>query len=380
MEDFTFQCKTKFIFGKNTENQVGDETKKYSSNILLHYGKGSIKKSGLYDKIIKSLDNSGVKYTELSGVIPNPRLELVKEGIKICRENKIDFILAVGGGSVIDSAKAIAMGVPYEGDVWDFFSKGKKITNALHISTVLTLPATGSEASSATVITNGKRKLAASSDFLRPVFSIMNPELTFTLPKFQTVCGISDMMAHIFERYFSNSKNVNLTDELCEGTLRSLIKNARLVMKEPENYDCRANIMWAGTIAHGGILGTGRDEDWASHRIEHELSAFYDITHGAGLSIIFPAWMKYVYKHDVNKFAQFGKEVWGIESENKEETALKAIEHTKNFFREIGLPVSLKELKINEEKLEEMAKACGSVGNFVKLNEKDVLEIYRLAL
>lgn len=383
MEDFTYHCQTKIIFGKEKENLVGEETKKFSNKVLLHYGTGSIKKSGLYDRVIKSLKKAGVEYVELGGVVPNPRLDLVKKGIEICRKEKIDFILAVGGGSVIDSAKTIAAGVPYEGDVWDFFTKGTQIEKAIPIATVLTLPASGSEVSPNTVITSGNRKLAMGSNLLRPVFSIMNPELTFTLPEFQTACGVADMMAHIFERYFTNTPYADLTDKMCEGTLRSIIKNARLVLKEPKNYDYRAELMWAGTIAHGGILGVGREEDWATHRIEHELSAFYDITHGAGLAIVFPAWMKYVYKHNVKRFAQFGREVWGITSENEEEIALRSIEYTKNFFKEIGLPVSLKELKITEEKFEEMASLCTeneSKGNFVKLKKEDVVEIFKLAL
>jgi len=385
MDNFTYQCQTRFIFGKDTEKLVGEETKKYSTRILLHYGTESIKKSGLYEKIISSLKDSKITYFELPGVVPNPRLGLVKEGITLCRKNKIDFILAVGGGSVIDSAKAIAVGVPYKGEVWDFFSKRTNIKKALPVGVILTLPASGSEASSNAVITNEEqhRKLVIGSNLIRPVFSIMNPELTFTLSKFQTACGIADMMAHIFERYFSNSSGVDLTDKLCEATLRSIIKNSKLVIKEPNNYEYRANLMWAGTIAHGGILGVGRSEDWASHVIEHELSAFYDIAHGAGLAVIFPAWMKYVYKQKIEKFSQFGREVWGISSGTEEEIALKSIENTKKFFSELGLPITLKELKIDRSKPEQMSKLCtssGKIGNFVKLDAKDVLEIYKLAL
>ncbi len=385
MDDFTYQCQTKIIFGKGTENQVGKETKKIGKKVLFHYGMGSIKKSGLYDKVINSLKKAGVDYIELPGVVPNPRLSMVNEGIKFCRENDIDSILAVGGGSAIDSAKAIAMGVCYEGDVWDFFSKHTPIEKVLPIGVILTLPASGSEASTATVITNEKehRKLSAINNLLRPKFAIMNPELTFTLPKFQTSCGVADMMAHIIERYFTNTPHVDLTDKLCEATLKSIVKNARLVMKDPNNYDHRAEIMWAGTIAHEGILGTGREEDWSSHKIEHELSAFYDVTHGAGLAVIIPAWMKYVYKHDVKRFVQYAKKVWGINSGDDEEVALKGIDSTKNFFKEIGLPTTLKELGIDDKRLEEMAKQCvkkWDVGNFVKFDANDVLKIYELAL
>ena len=385
MENFIYQNQTKIIFGKDTENLVGEETKNYSKKILLHYGKSSIKKSGLYDRVIESLKNSGVEYIELSGVVPNPRLSLVREGIKLCRENNIDFILAVGGGSVIDSAKAIALGVCYEGDVWDFFSKQIQIEKALPVGVILTIPAAGSESSRATVITNKEegRKIGIGNEILRPKFSILNPTLTMTLPDFQTVCGVADMMAHVMERYFTNTKNVDFIDKLSEATLRSIIKNCRKVLKEPNNYEYRAEIMWAGTVAHNGLLGTGREEDWASHKIEHELSAFYDVAHGAGLAVIFPVWMKYVYKHDIKIFLQFAKNVWEIKDGTDEQIALKGIESTKNFFKEIGLPTTLKELEIDDKNLEEMAKKCvggNSIGNFLKLNKDDVLKIYKLAL
>jgi len=382
MENFTYHCETKIIFGKGTEEFVGEETKKHSRRILLHYGKESIKRSGLYAKVTTALKNAGIEYVELSGVVPNPRLDMVRKGIEICRKNNIGFVLAVGGGSTIDSAKAIAAGVHYSGDVWDLFSKGIEITETLPIGVVLTIPAAGSESSSASVITNEteQRKLVIISDLLRPKFAIMNPELTFTLPKFQTICGIVDMMAHIFERYFTNTRAVDLTDKLCEATLRSIIKNARILIDEPHDYDARAEIMWASTIAHNDILGTGREEDWASHGIEHELSAKYDIAHGAGLAIIIPAWMRYVYKHDVKRFAQFAKEVWGIEGNDDEKIALAGIERTIAFFKEIGMPASLKNVGINNEKFKEMAKACVPTGCFVNLQAENVVKIYELAL
>ncbi|TKJ16975.1 NADH-dependent alcohol dehydrogenase [Candidatus Woesearchaeota archaeon B3_Woes] len=385
MENFIYQNQTKIIFGKDTENLVGKETRNYSKKILLHYGKSSIKKSGLYDRVIESLKNSGVEYIELSGVVPNPRLSLVREGIKLCRENDIDFILAVGGGSVIDSAKAIALGFYYEGDVWDFFSKQIKIEKALPVGVILTIPAAGSEASRATVITNEEegRKIGIGGEILRPKFSILNPDLTMTLPNFQTTCGVADMMAHVMERYFTNTKNVDFTDKLCEATLKSIIKNCRNVLKEPNNYEYRAEIMWAGCVAHNGLLGTGREEDWASHKIEHELSAFYDVAHGAGLAVVFPVWMKHVYKHDIKRFVKFAKNVWGIKDDTDEQIILKGIKSTKDFFKEIGLPTSLKELKIDDKHLEEMAEKCvdgGSIENFLKLKKEDVLKIYELAL
>jgi len=381
MQDFSYECKTKIIFGKDTEKLVGEEIKKHANKVLLHYGQGSIKKIGLYDSVIESLNNFNIEIVELSGVVPNPRLNLVKQGIELCRKENIKFILAVGGGSVIDSAKAIAAGVPYKGDVWNLFSKAAELKEALPVATVLTIPAAGSEASPASVVTkeDENRKLAIVSDLLRPMFSILNPKLTFSLPAYQTAAGITDMIAHILERYFTNTKHVDVTDKLCEALLKSIIKNARLVLDNPTNYDYRAEIMLAGMLAHNGILGTGREEDWATHKIEHELSAFYDITHGAGLAIIFPAWMKYTYKHDIAKFIQYANNVWGIEG-NDEETALLGIKSTKAFFKSIGMPTSLNEVDIGQEHFEKMAKLCGPVGNFVKLEAKDIVEIYKLAL
>jgi hypothetical protein len=388
MENFVFQNATKIIFGRGTENQVGNETKQHSSKVLLHYGGGSIKETGLYDKVVKSLREANVEFIELSGVKPNPRLSLVQEGIKICRENQINFILAVGGGSVIDSAKAIAVGVPYRGDVWDFYAGKAEVKEALPVGTVLTIPAAGSEASPSSVITseNGWYKRGLTTEFIRPVFSILNPELSFTLPAYQTACGAADIMAHIMERYFTNVPNVDLTDRLCEATLKTIIKNIPVAIKEPENYNARAEVMWAGTIAHNDLLGTGRIGDWASHDIEHEISGIYDVAHGAGLAVVFPAWMKYVYKHDINRFVQFAVRVWNVDMsfESLEKTALEGIERLTNFFKEIGLPVTLRELGITDDRLEEMAAKCTqsdaiTVGNFVKLNKKDVFNILTLA-
>lgn len=386
MENFTFQNSTKIIFGQDTEKDVGKEVSKYSDHILLHYGGGSIKKYGLYETVINSLKEADITVTELGGVKPNPRLKLVRKGIKICREKNIDFILAVGGGSVIDSAKTIAAGVPYEGDVWDFFRGEEEIKQALPLGTVLTIPAAGSESSPSAVITkeDDDLKWGIGSNKLRPQFSILNPEITFTLPDYQTACGAADIMAHIMERYFTQIQNVDITDHLCEGTLKTITKNVPLALENPEDYDARAEIMWAGTIAHNDLLGTGRTGDWASHAIEHEISALYDVAHGAGLAVVFPAWMEYVYQENVNKFAQFASRVWNVETDfgDLEWTARQGIKKTKEFFSSIGLPVTLEELEVPTDKLEEMAEKCtqrGTVGNFKKLEKEDVLEIYRLA-
>jgi alcohol dehydrogenase len=386
VDNFIFQNTTKIIFGSNMQKKAGIETKKFSSNVLLHYGGGSIKKNGLYRQVIDSLKKENIRITELSGVKPNPVLSLVNEGIKICKENKIDFILAVGGGSVIDSAKAIAIGVKYKGDVWDFYGTDKEVKEALPVGVILTIPAAGSETSMGSVITKeeGAYKRYSNSKKLRPVFAILNPELTFTLPSFQTACGAADIIAHITERYFTNTKNVELTDRLSEATLKTIIRNIPIALKEPEDYNSRAEIMWAGTIAHNDILGTGRLCDWGSHDIEHELSGIYDIAHGEGLSIILPAWMKYVYKINILRFVQFAVRVFNIDQnfEYMEGTAIEGILSLENYFKKIGLPTRLKEVNISADRFEEMAQKCtekGPVGNFKKLFKQDVLNILNLA-
>ncbi len=386
MENFTFINTTKIIFGKGTENQAGAEAARYGSKILLHYGGGSIKKYGLYDRVLKSLKDARLEVIELGGVKPNPMLDLVKKGIDICRKEKIDFILAVGGGSTIDSAKAIASGVPYSGYVWDFYSGKAELKEILPMGVVLTIPASGSESSSSSVITNedGMYKRGFVSDLLQPKFAILNPEITYTLPPYQTACGAADIMAHIMERYFTAVKNVDLTDRLCEAALKTVINNVSVVLEEPKNYDARAEIMWAGSIAHNNLLGTGRIGDWGSHKIEMEISGIYDLAHGAGLAVILPAWMKYVYKKDVERFAQFAVRVWDQEPDfyHLEKTALQGISRLKDFYKGIGLPVTLGEANIPYDRLEEMAKKCtesGPVGNFVKLDEDSVLKILMMA-
>lgn len=388
MNNFSFQNATKLLFGQGMEQKVGEETAKYSKKILLHYGGGSIKKSGLYDLVCASLKASGVSFVELGGVQPNPRLSLVREGIEICRKENVGFILAVGGGSVIDSAKAIAAGVPYDQDVWDFFMDRAIIHQALPVGTVLTIPAAGSETSHSAVVTNdeGQLKRDIGAQCLRPVFSIMNPEMTFTLPAYQTACGVTDMIAHILERYFTNVKDVDLTDRLCEATLKTVINYAPVAIANPTDYAARAELMWAGTIAHNGLLDTGRTGDWASHMIEHELSGIYDVAHGAGLAVIFPAWMKYVMAHDVQRFVQFAVRVFDVDLafESPENIAREGIARFERFLSSIGMPVRLSGLQIDRSRLAEMAgkavRDWGSVGSFVQLMAEDVLKIYELAL
>ncbi len=391
MDNFEFLNPTKIIFGKGTENQVGAEVKRFASSCLLHFGGGSIKKSGLYDRVAASLKAAGVRFAELGGVQPNPRLALVRTGIELCRKEKLEFVLAVGGGSVIDSAKAIAAGVPYAGDVWDFFSgKTTLTTNKLPVGSILTIPAAGSEASHSCVITDGDSmmKRPLNTELNRPSFAIMNPELTYTLPPYQTSCGAADIMAHVMERYFTNSKGVDFTDRLCEATLKTIIAAVPLVLENPEDYDARAQIMWASTIAHNNLLSTGRVGDWGSHQLEHELSGINDIAHGAGLAVVFPAWMKYVYKHDVARFVQFAVRVWDVDQRfgDPERTALEGIARMEAFFKSIGLPTRLSEIGINESHFDEMVRklfllrANDFVGNFVKIQGPEAREILKLAL
>lgn len=387
MNNFTFYSPTYFVFGRDQELTAGHYVKRFGgTKVLLHYGGGSVIRSGLLDRVKASLRNDKITYTELGGVMPNPRSNLVYEGIELCRKEQVDFILAVGGGSVIDSAKAIAAGTVYDGDFWDFY-EGKPITNALKVGTILTIAAAGSEGSGDSVITNvdGMKKRGASGEAIRPVFSILNPALTETLPPFQTACGATDIMAHVMERYFTNTTEVEVTDRLCESLLQTMIHEVPKVMENPKDYDARANIMWAGMVAHNNIVGVGRDQDWASHEIEHELSALYDCAHGAGLAVVFPAWMKYVYRHDTARFAQFATRVFGCEAkESEEETAYEGILCLEKFFRSIGMPTSFKELGAKKEDipylLETMGLCAGAtVGNFVRLYAKDVEKIYLIA-
>ncbi|WP_315115589.1 iron-containing alcohol dehydrogenase [uncultured Clostridium sp.] len=388
MNNFTFYSPTYFVFGKDTENEAGKYVKRFGgSNVLIHYGGGSVVKSGLLERVEKSLVESGITYKTLGGVKPNPRSGLVYEGIKLCKEENIDFILAVGGGSVIDSAKAIAAGAKYDGDFWDFY-QGKAVRKAIPVGTILTIAAAGSEGSGDSVITheNGMLKRGASGDALRPVFSILNPQLTTTLSDYQTACGATDIMAHVFERYFTNTKDVEITDRLCEGVLLTMIKEVPKALENPNDYNARANIMWAGMVAHNDICGVGRVQDWSSHQIEHELSALYDVAHGAGLAVIFPAWMKHVMKNAVDKFAQMAVRVWGcqMDFENPEKTALEGIHRFENFLKSIGMPLTFEEIGAKESDIPEMVKKLmdgrDKVGSLVGLTAEDVEKIYRLAL
>ena len=390
MNNFVFYSPTEFVFGKNTEVQVGALARKYGAQkVMIVYGGGSVVRSGLLDRVKQSLQEAGVAYCEMGGVQPNPIDGKVYEGIQLCRREQVDMMLPVGGGSVIDTAKAIAAGALYDGDFWDFFIGRAKVEKALKVAVVLTIPAAGSEGSGNTVITKSEtlQKLGlCAPEHLRPVFSIMNPELTYTLPAYQTACGIADMMAHIMERYFTNTPDVEISDRLCEGTLTAIIKEAYRVKQQPDNYAARANIMWCGTVAHNGICGVGREEDWASHALEHEISAIYNVAHGAGLAVIFPAWMAFMAEHNPAKIAQFAHRVFDIpKSEDLEEMALAGTARLKHFFRYMGLPVSFKELGIEHPDIDRMLVSLRRnkgelLGNYVKLTMTDCREIYRLAL
>lgn len=388
MENFEFCNPTRIIFGRGTESRVGAETAAYSKKVLLHFGGGSIKTSGLYDRVTASLKEAGVEWVELAGVKPNPRLSLVHEGVALCKKHKLGLVLAVGGGSVIDSAKAIAMGAMIDGDVWDFYlGKGAPVA-ALPIGTVLTLPAAGSEASTGTVITKeeGWLKRAVNSELIYPRFSILNPELAMTLPPFQVACGAMDISAHLMERYFTNVPNVAFTDRLIEATLKTIIRQAPLILKNPQDYDAWAEFMWAGTVAHNNLLNTGRIGDWASHDIEHEISGIYDVAHGAGLAVVFPAWMKHVLHQDLNRFVQWAVRVWNVEMDvfNPERVALEGIARLEAFIRSLGIGTKLADLGITDDRIDEMADKCTdgdtrTVGNFVKLDRKGVAAVLRLA-
>lgn len=387
MENFKFYSPTEFVFGKNRELEVGTYVKKYGgSKVLLHYGSASAKKSGLLDKVTNSLKKENIPFVELGGVQPNPHDSLVYKGIDICKKGKIDFILAVGGGSTIDSAKAIAIGVPYEGDFWDFYS-GKSPKVAVPVGTILTIAAAGSEGSGDSVITkeDGMLKRGAGGDCLRPKFSILNPQLTCTLPAYQTACGATDIMAHIFERYFTNTTEVEVTDRLCEALLMTMIKETPRVIADPNNYDARANIMWAGMVAHNNIVGVGREQDWNSHGIEHELSALYDCAHGAGLAVIMPSWMEYVMTHNVMRFAQVATRVWGCKMNfaNPEETAKEGIKRFRQFLVSIGMPINFAQLGAKESDIPQLVKTFGigngETGGFVHLKAKDIENIYKIA-
>ena len=393
MKDFNYYAPTQVVFGRESEEQVAALVKQYGgTKVLVHYGGKSAVRSGLLDKICGLLKDGNIDFVCLGGVVPNPRLSLVHEGIGLCRQEGVDFILAVGGGSVIDSGKAIAMGVANpEVEVWDYYIGKARLSKALPVASVLTIPAAGSEMSEATVITNedGDVKLGFSSDLLRPKFAIMNPERTMTLPAYQTAAGVTDMMMHIFERYFTKDDDMELSTALAEATLRT-IKNAVFdVLKNPEDYRQRAQIMWGGSVAHWGLLGMGVQEDWATHQLEHELSGMFDVTHGAGLAAVWPSWARYVMHENLRRFVRFAVNVMDVPNDftDPEATALKGIEAMESFYRAIGMPTNIKELigrDITDEEIKEMVRKCSrdytaTCGGLKTLKTEDMEAIYRMA-
>lgn len=386
MENFIFHNPTKIIFGKNTEECVGEEVSRYSKRVLLHYGGSSIKKSGLYNLVVTKLKEANIEFIELGGVVPNPRLSLVREGIQLCHDHNLDFILAVGGGSVIDSAKAIAAGVKYDGDVWDFFSKGIIMSDSLPLGTILTLPATGSEMNHRCVITNDATLEKRGCSFAYPTFSILDAQLFKTLPKNQVANGLVDIVAHCMERYFSKTQNTEITNRQLEAIMKTVVDLSQSVYQDPSNYDDYAQILWAGTIAHNYSLCVGRQTDWATHAIEHEISGMYDVAHGAGLSVLFPAWLKYVIDEDVALLAQFANRVFNVEVDfhDLKKTALKGIKALEAFYASLDMPLTLKDLGVNYDSIEQLALNSTrnntiSIGNFKKLNSEDVKAILLLA-
>ena len=389
MLDFTYENKTKLVFGLDKHKEIGDLIKPYSEKVLLIYGGGSIKKSGLYNEVVDSLKSVNINFCELSGVQANPVLSLVEEGINLCRKENIDLILAVGGGSVIDTAKAIAVGVDYEGNVWDLYLTGKDVEKALPVATILTLPAAGSEGSPDSVITNGDKKIGYTSMKIRPLVSVINPKLFYTLPKNQIANGICDMMSHVMERYFTNTEATDFIDSLCESTLKTMMKNALIVKDDVNNYDAWSQISLAGCIGHNGLLGVGREQDWACHKMEHELSAAdYSVPHGAGLAVLTPYWMRYVYKENKDRFLKFVYNVMDIlPTDDKEKDILDGISKLQNFFVTMGQPTTLKGLGLEKIDLKLLAQKCtkydgtneNPVGHFKALTWEDVYKIYSVA-
>ena len=391
MFDFKYFTPTKVLFGKNTEDKVADLIQEFGGKkVLIHYGGGSVIRSGLMQKVTDKLDAAGISYVKLGGAVPNPRLSLVYEGIELCRKEGVDFLLALGGGSAIDSAKAIGYGLMNEGDVWDLYDYKKQAKASMPLGVILTLAATGSEMSDSSVITKeeGLVKRGYSSDFGRPKFAILNPELTMTLPDYQTACGCTDIMMHTMERYFTNGGNMELTDSMAEALLRTVKENAKILVHDPKNYDARAEVMWAGSLSHNGLTGCGNDGgDWMTHKLEHELGGLYDVAHGAGLAALWGSWARYVYKNCLSRFKRYAINVMGVPAVGSdEEIALKGIEAMEAFYREIKMPTNLRELGINatDEDLKLMAHKCavgvnGGKGSARFLKEEDMYEIYKMS-
>ena len=392
MKDFNFYAPTRVVFGREAEEKLPQLIQQYGGGkVLVHFGGGSARKSGLLDKVEKMLTEAGISFVELGGVVPNPLLSKVKEGIALCQKEQVDFILAVGGGSVIDSAKAIAYGVPYEGDVWDFWDGKAVPQSCLPIGVMLTIPAAGSEMSSSCVITNdeGMLKRGVNSDLCRCKFAIMNPERTYTLPPYQTAAGATDIMMHTMERYFSKYEDALLTDAIAEALLRTVMEATPEVLKNPEDYRHRAAIMWASSLSHNDLTECGTEKDFACHKLEHELSGLFGVTHGAGLAAIWGSWARYVMDKHLNRFAKFAVNVMGVTNDftDAKATALKGVEAIERFFHAIGMPTSIPELigrQATDEEIETLVEKCSrggkmNIGAMEVLTPKDMTAVYRLA-
>lgn len=391
MINFEYYTPTKIIFGKETENKVGELIKaRGSKKVLVHYGGGSVRRSGLLDRVFASLTEAGIHFIELGGVVPNPRLSLARQGVELCKKEHVDFILAVGGGSVIDSAKSIAYGALLEQDVWDVYDNKVKPTTCLPVGTILTIAAAGSEMSDSSVLTNDEtnEKRGYGNELGRPVFSIMNPELTLTLPAYQTAVGAADILMHTMERYFTPNETMLTTDGIAESLMRTVMASARYLTRQPNKYDARAELMWAGSLSHNGLTGCGGGHgDWSCHQLGHELSGMFDLAHGASLSCMWGSWARYIYKKDPARFAQFAEDVLQIQAKaNDEQTALAGIEEMENFFWSIEVPTTVGEagIEITDEQIEEMVRKCSrdgkrTIGAMVKLNAADMREIYKMA-
>lgn len=394
LQDFDISIGTHFVFGKNAQNRIGEELKKRNvKKVLIHHDNGKfLYDTGLLKSIVEDLKKFEIKSIELGGVLPNPRLSLVREGVDLVRKEKVDFILAIGGGSVIDSAKAIGIGAGGENDVWDYFIGKEEPFCTIPVGALLTCPATGSESSAVVVVNNSEegKKLLVSHPSVRPVIAFMNPELTYSLPKFLTACGITDMFSHVCERYFTSDNEIGVIDRMCEAILKTLVDVGPKVLQNPKKYSYRAEIMWIGTIAHNNTVGIGRTQDWATHEIGNELSALFDTPHGATLSIIMGSWMRYVYKQHPERFARYAQEVFGIEwnKKNTIEVAYQGILETEKFFQNLGMPISFREfnLDIDDDKIEQMLDQINfygedkSIGGIVRLNREDCKIIYKMSM
>ena len=385
MLDFTYYTPTKVHFGKGKHKEVGKIIKEYGfKTIMMQYGQSSIKKSGLYDEVMASLSESGIKVIEMGGVEPNPKLSFVREAIKVARENDVELILAVGGGSVLDSSKYTATGAKYDGDVWDFPTRKATPKAGIPVGCILTIAAAGSEMSSSAVVTNMElnMKRGYNSDFNRPLFAICNPELTYSVSPFQTACGIVDIMAHTMERYFIDCEPTDITDRIAESVLKAVISAGKVLMENPCNYDARANMMWASSVSHNGLTGCGRDNSLAVHQLEHALSGEYDhIAHGAGLAVLFPAWARYVYNKKPERFAQFARRVWDVEEKDDLKASLMGIEKMEKYFRFIGMPLSLREFDIPKDSIPRLADLCTfgktrTIKSYIDLDYETVSDIF----